>query len=1217
MGFVRIASKVPGPWHFGLAFVSALLSFLLLSPQSTAQTGPGEGREGLVELSKFDPRLKGHYAPKGIKVEIIAAEPTIIDPTGMAFADDGTLYVAEWRSADHMYDTWDTVKLPEGGSVRVTRRRKATTDIVKRLRDTNGDGVYDQAEVVVDGAEMPSAIFPWGNSLYLTCVGRLERWTDTDGDGRFETRSIVADGFCGFYHHWLSGMVLNSDGWFYLTAGDNDNHVVGSDGSRVEISRCGGVFRGRVDGSQMNFFAMGFRNPYRNLTFNSTFDPFLVDNDQEDGSKFQGCRLINPVEGGDYGWRLMPGALCCVADFDRGAVDGERPGKLPIITKTGRGAPAGLVAYNGVALPEAYRDLIIYPDVFRKLVRGYRVKPQGGANVLADQVTLMTADDDLFRPCQTVIGADGALYVLDWRSNSGGAGRLWGDGKYGRLYRLSWEGDGKTPALPLKANNWNRVINASEAELMAMLRDEDLGEARRAQREVVERAKANGGDRDPAQSEPTRIALITLMNDATAPPHARLLGLQGVRQLWNTLVEEAMLGALDDPDPVIRRLAAQSISWEPQDRRPGLVPALVAHLNEKDGRVLREIALAIGQHGWSIPFDAAPTLLAWLMAHPDEDVVTRDAFIRALERLGDPGVQAIAEAVRSRSPETRAKGVALFAALRTEAAAKILPTLVTLPELSGSERLALVNLYKDIPLNIPMPTQGLADWVASHPETTPAVKVATLDVCRLAGNPASRLVLTLLDDADESVRLAATRLAAQSKPEGSMPKLLARVAEKARSSRERTAIAQALRAAGPSAFDALKAAMEVFPDDASFRRIVLRALADVDRVKAAPIAQAALKDASSDVRDEAIQILGETPQSALLLGQAYLDGVLDRGRLPAVLAALRKYSTPDQQKLLQKIESEAAKATISAADLKARYEKGVDPWRGLSVYLRESGSRCFTCHKIENMGGNVGPALTGVYQALSLDKLIESILEPSKEIKEGYESLKVALNDGRVLTGIRVTQDDKTLVLKDANAQETRIAVDDIDEQAKDSVSLMPVGLVQDLAPQEVADLLGFLLNKGAQETLKNRQQLDHFLAIGPFARGGDDQVIALDRIEADKAYSGQDGQTVTWVPLDTDSRGSLNLRGQFGPSAGKAFLSLRLKSPQAQESALSYALSGALRIYLNGEKVADTSTPGLVHLPLKAGDNTLVIALDRPANEDFRGVFELFSAFPVEAQPR
>ena len=203
------------------------LTLIAQSSALFAQVGPAESREGLVELSGQDPRLKGHYAVPGFKVQIVASEPAIIDPTAMAFDDQGRLYVSEWRKADHMFDTFDVIKLPEGGTQRITRRRKASTDIVKRLEDRDKDGIYEHSEIVVDGAEMPSSIFPWKGSLYLTCVGRLEKWSDEDGDGKFETRSIVADGFCGFYHHWLSGMTLGTDGWLYLTAGDNDNHGVG------------------------------------------------------------------------------------------------------------------------------------------------------------------------------------------------------------------------------------------------------------------------------------------------------------------------------------------------------------------------------------------------------------------------------------------------------------------------------------------------------------------------------------------------------------------------------------------------------------------------------------------------------------------------------------------------------------------------------------------------------------------------------------------------------------------------------------------------------------------------------------------------------------------------------------------------------------------------------------------------------------------------------
>ena len=1190
------------------ALVLGLLAVGAAGPPARGQVGPAEGREGLVELGKDDPRLKGHYAPKGFKVQVVASEPAIVDPTGMAFADDGSLYVAEWRNADRMYDTHDTLKLPEGGRARIMRRRKATTDVVKRLRDTDGDGVYDASEVVVDGAEMPSAIFPWKNSLYLTCVGRLERWSDEDGDGRFETRTVLADGFCGFYHHWLSGMVLNADGWFYLTAGDNDNHVVGSDGSRVEVSRCGGVFRGKLDGSRMNLFAIGFRNPYRNLAFNGTFDPFLVDNDQEDGSKFQGCRLINPVEGGDYGWRLRPGAPCCQADFDRGAVNGELPGKLPIVAKTGRGAPAGLIVYDGVALPDAYRDLVIYPDVFRKLVRGYRVKPQGGANVLDGEVTLMTADDDLFRPCQAVVGPDGALYVLDWRSNSGGAGRLWGDGKYGRLYKISWEGDGRSPALALKESNWRRVTRADDKALFDLTRGRDFDEARRALREIV------------ARGESQRTGLLAQSADRSLPLHARLLGLQGARQLWNPTVEAAMVATLDDPSPEVRRLAAQAINWEPLERRPNLVPALVAHLNDPDGRSLRDVALAIGRHGWSVPFDAAPTLLAWLLKNPKADVVTRDAFVRALESLGEPGVEEVAKAVRERSGGDRAAAVAVFNAFRTEPAAKRLPALATLDDVP--DRLALILQFKDVPLNIPVATQGLADWVAAHPGIPAAEKVAALDVCRLAGNPAPNLVLALLDDADESVRLAATELAAQARTRGGLEKLLDRVAEPARSARERAAIARALRQAGPSAFPALEKAYKAFADDPEFLRVALRSLADADRERATPLAESALASDAPSVRAEAAQILGESPQSARRLARAFLDGRVGRPLLPSVLAALRKYPDAETRASLAEIEKAASQSTISAADLKQRVENGGDAWRGLAVYLRETGARCYTCHKIETFGGAVGPALTGAHQALSVDKLVESLLEPSKEIKEGYEAYKLALKDGRVLTGIKVSQDEQAVVLRDANGQETRVPAADVEEMAKDPLSLMPVGLVQDYAPEELADLVAFLKSPAAQDTLKNRTRVDHVQAIGPFDAVGDATPgPAPAQADDAQAVTGQDGQTLSWAPLDTSSGGTFQLRGQFGPKPGRMYLRFGVRSEGPQEAALRFGFDGETVVFVNGEAAAKAPARGtfavasdLARVALKDGWNTLVVAVDRSPRGDLeRAAVELDSARPVE----
>ena len=119
---------------------------------------------------------------------------------------------------------------------------------MKRLVDLDGDGVYESSEVVVEGCEQPTSVLPWKGSLYLTCVGRLEKWSDEDGDGRFETRALILDGFAAIGRSGLVGASMGVDGWLYLAAGDNDNHVVGPDGSRVDLGRTGGIFRAKPDG---------------------------------------------------------------------------------------------------------------------------------------------------------------------------------------------------------------------------------------------------------------------------------------------------------------------------------------------------------------------------------------------------------------------------------------------------------------------------------------------------------------------------------------------------------------------------------------------------------------------------------------------------------------------------------------------------------------------------------------------------------------------------------------------------------------------------------------------------------------------------------------------------------------------------------------------------------------------------------------------------------
>jgi putative heme-binding domain-containing protein len=92
--------------------------------------------------------------------------------------------------------------------------------------------------------------------------------------------------------------------------------------------------------------------------------------------------------------------------------------------------------------------------------------------------------------------------------------------------------------------------------------------------------------------------------------------------------------------------------------------------------------------------------------------------------------------------------------------------------------------------------------------------------------------------------------------------------------------------------------------------------------------------------------------------------------------------------------------------------------------------------------------------------VIDSVLHPAKNVKEGYNTLVVLTADGRVVTGIPVSRTGTELVLRTAEDKVVSIRTDDIDEESP-GASLMPQGLVDGLSQQELADLVRYLSQLG------------------------------------------------------------------------------------------------------------------------------------------------------------
>jgi putative heme-binding domain-containing protein len=163
--------------------------------------------------------------------------------------------------------------------------------------------------------------------------------------------------------------------------------------------------------------------------------------------------------------------------------------------------------------------------------------------------------------------------------------------------------------------------------------------------------------------------------------------------------------------------------------------------------------------------------------------------------------------------------------------------------------------------------------------------------------------------------------------------------------------------------------------------------------------------------------------------------------------------------------SDAARRLANAGDTpkddaawrKALEGKG-DAAAGERLFFHARGPRCFACHRIDGRGAAIGPDLSTIGKALSRDKLIDSILTPSKEIAPQFTSWIIVTKDGKSRTGMIVEEKfDSTVVIADAEGKLETINRLDIEAREPAKTSIMPDNLPALMTRQEFRDLLAYL----------------------------------------------------------------------------------------------------------------------------------------------------------------
>ncbi|MFM7038196.1 MAG: PVC-type heme-binding CxxCH protein [Planctomycetaceae bacterium] len=965
---------------------------------------------------------------------------------------------------------------------------------IRRLEDTDGDGVYDRSTLFADRMMFPEGCQWFQGSLYVAAPPEIWKLTDDNDDGIADRREVWYDGRtltgCG---NDLHGPYLGLDGRLYWCKGAfaEQQHSL-ADGRQL-ITQSSHIFRSRPDGSEREVVLTGGMDNPVNVAFLNNGERFLSCTFFQNPEAGRRDGLIHAIYGGVYG-KKHPSIYAHPMTGD----------VMPVLCHQGAAAPCGLIA-GSEQLFQGGHDQSLFACYFNlhKVVR-HQLVPDGPTYQTVD-TDLLACDHPDFHPTDVFEDADGSLLVVDtggWYKVCCPTSQLAKPDVLGAIYRIRRRGS-NSPADPLGLQlPW--TDNVSPGELAARLADPRLF--------VQRRATAGLRLLKSAALEPLT---ATLRNSPDAAVRRRALWtLAGI-----DLPEAGSLAstALTDSNPAVRQSAAHVVSLF---RHQPALDSLLKMAAADEAGPARAAIEAIGRlkqpaaatalfdlisslppgriDSTGAPFDASARirehqLIYALFEIGDSGAIRRGlqlsnasairASLTALECL--PGSQLTPQDVipRMTHPSSAVRAAAVWIARRhldwgTPLAEFLDTNLQQASKLPESQREVLVQLLSSL-LSAP-PVQALtldilrnaaAVDATSQPERLNII-LESIAAGGLTAAPAGWLesIAALLPATSETA-LPALLNAARSLPqpkEGHAALRQSLLTLARRPSLPAELRLQALELAGPG--------IPLSPDVFSLLKSNLNPdLPLQQRTSAASrLASASLTEDQVQELIEVAAIVGpmELPRllpafeqhpsesRGLALVAALPDSSGLRGLRTDLLQPLfARYPASVQsaaQPLLKLINASAEEQTAQLEQLLTSLPSG-DIRRGHEVFMSRRAA-CNTCHKLGYGGGQLGPDLTSIGRVRNRRDLLEAIIFPAASLVRGYEPVSIEMEDGQVHSGIIKGEDATEVVLAPDAVRTLHLSRTSITSIQPSTVSPMPNGYATLLTNQELADLLEFLL---------------------------------------------------------------------------------------------------------------------------------------------------------------
>jgi putative membrane-bound dehydrogenase-like protein len=523
-------------------------------------------------------------APDGFDVSLFATPPKVNYPVALAAAPTGELFVA--------VDEQGSIGTKPGGGK------------VLRCVDKDGDGKVDEVTTFAR-MDHPRGLIYQNGSLWVLHSTFLSVYHD-GGKGVADWSEVLVTGLTSDMvnrrggDHATNGIRMGLDGWIYIAVGDyGPPEAKAKDGSKITMR--GGIARVRPDGTELEVFVTGLRNP-----FDIGIDPFMNlftrDNDDNRAGGWD-IRVSHLIQGAYYGYSQH------YANF---------PDEImPPLGQFGGGSGVGNLYLQDERWPEKFRNVLLTGDWGRSEVYRHELRAHGATFDLKQEVFLRFP-----RPTGIDMDGSGRLYVASWR---GGEASTYVGPNVGFVARVTPRG--------LRPAPFPDLPQADLAQLLGLMCGPNSVARLHSQREVLRRGR----------SAETTEALVKLASDGTARLEGRVAAVFALKQLDGKDSQPALLKLAEDA--ALREFALRALTDRKQELASLDPKPFVAALSDESPRVRAQALISLGRLNAIsaakdiLPLTARPTGSAMptrqpVHAQPDADRVLPHLAVRTLISLG-------------------------------------------------------------------------------------------------------------------------------------------------------------------------------------------------------------------------------------------------------------------------------------------------------------------------------------------------------------------------------------------------------------------------------------------------------------------------------------------------------------------------------------------------------------------------------------------------------